>query len=79
MVTTTLPDGRLKHILDNWTGFQNPNEPMTKTKWYRDDVEYHEVKGSTATYIVTRDNMGKINWTDGFFRKDIGWRAINKN
>ena len=21
-------------------------------------------------------NIKKINWTDGFFRKDIGWRAI---
>jgi len=24
-------------------------------------------------------NINKINWTDGFFRKDIGWRIINKN
>ena len=23
-------------------------------------------------------NLKKINWTDGFFRKDIGWRAIKK-
>ena len=23
-------------------------------------------------------NINKINWNDGFFRKDIGWRAINK-
>ena len=22
--------------------------------------------------------LKKINWTDGFFRKDIGWRSINK-
>ena len=22
-------------------------------------------------------NINKINWSDGFFRKDIGWRAIN--
>ena len=22
-------------------------------------------------------NINKINWTDGFFRKDIGWRVIN--
>ena len=22
------------------------------------------------------DNLKKINWTDGFFRKDIGWRII---
>ena len=21
--------------------------------------------------------INKINWTDGFFRKDIGWRVIN--
>jgi len=25
------------------------------------------------------NNIKKINWTDGFFRKDIGWRAINNN
>ena len=24
------------------------------------------------------ENISKINWTDGFFRKDIGWRAIDK-
>jgi len=23
------------------------------------------------------DNLKKINWTDGFFRKDIGWKAID--
>ena len=23
------------------------------------------------------NNIDKINWSDGFFRKDIGWRAIN--
>ena len=23
-------------------------------------------------------NLNKINWIDGFFRKDIGWRAIKK-
>jgi len=25
------------------------------------------------------NNLEKINWTDGFFRKDIGWRAIKKD
>ena len=25
------------------------------------------------------DNLEKINWTDGFFRKDIGWKAIKKD
>ena len=23
-------------------------------------------------------NLNKINWKDGFFRKDIGWKAIGK-
>jgi len=23
-------------------------------------------------------SIKKINWTDGFFRSDIGWKAINK-
>jgi len=22
-------------------------------------------------------NINKINWKDGFFRKDIGWKVIN--
>ena len=22
-------------------------------------------------------NINKINWSDGFFRKDIGWKAID--
>ena len=26
----------------------------------------------------TLNNIDKLNWTDGFFRKDIGWRVINK-
>ena len=25
------------------------------------------------------ENLKKIDWNDGFFRKDIGWRAIKKN
>ena len=25
------------------------------------------------------ENINKINWVDGFFRKDIGWRVINNN
>ena len=25
------------------------------------------------------NNLEKINWDDGFFRKDIGWRAVKKD
>ncbi len=28
--------------------------------------------------IKSLSNINKINWLDGFFRKDIGWRAIKK-
>ena len=59
--TTTLTDGRLKHKIEGWTGYQNPGEPMTKTKWLRDDMEYHEIQGSNSIYIVTRDKTGRIN------------------
>ena len=37
---------------------------------------------SAENLIKARSNalsgLKKINWTDGFFRKDIGWRAIKK-
>ena len=40
------------------------------------------VTSSSESLIEARDkiltNLDKINWSDGFFRKDIGWRAINK-
>ena len=40
------------------------------------------VTSSSESLIEARDkiltNLDKINWSDGFFRKDIGWRIINK-
>ena len=39
------------------------------------------ITSSSESLIKARnkclENIRKINWTDGFFRKDIGWRAIN--
>ena len=61
MNTITLPDGRLQHTTGKWIGIQNANEPITKTKWRRTDIEYHEIQGSNSTYVVTRDSDGKIN------------------
>ena len=52
MNTITLKDGRLKHTTGGWVGYQNPNESIAKTKWYKDGVKYWEVKGSKNTYIV---------------------------
>ena len=34
------------------------------------------------TLVEARDrcllNLKKIDWNDGFYRKDIGWRALKK-
>ena len=67
MNTITLSDGRLKHTLDDWIGYQNPNEPMTKTKWFKKGMKYWEVKsaskskpGVVYTYTVTKDALGKM-------------------
>ena len=32
MTSTTLSDGRIKHEISGWTGYQNPNESMAKPK-----------------------------------------------
>ena len=53
MNTTILSDGTIKYRTDDWTGYRNPSEPMTKTKWYKDGIKYWEVKGSNGTYIVS--------------------------
>ena len=57
--TITLPDGRLQHTTGNWIGIQQPNEPMTKTKWRRTDIEYHNING----YTQTRNSMGNLTCT----------------
>ena len=28
--------------------------------------------------VRTYDMISRINWNDGFYRKDIGWRALQK-
>jgi phosphoribosylamine---glycine ligase len=35
-------------------------------------------KSLTEARNISIRNINKINWTDGFFRKDIGWRIIDK-
>ena len=67
MNTITLPDGSKQHTLDNWIGIQKSGEPMTKTKWRRTDMEYHNIHG----YTQIRNNVGNFTCTcKGFyFRK----------
>ena len=51
-------------------------------KTYSNGGRVLNITSSSESLIKARDksliNIGKINWTDGFFRKDIGWRVINK-
>ena len=62
MQTITLSDGRLKHTLEGWTGYQNSSEPMSKTKWYKDGSDYWEIQGSSNhTYVVTRNEYGNMS------------------
>tara|TARA_R110002020_G_scaffold215091_1_gene422214 strand:- start:199 stop:432 length:234 start_codon:yes stop_codon:yes gene_type:complete len=68
MITKTLDNGIIQHTLTNWIGIQQPNEPMTKTKWRRTDFKYYTING----YSVTEDNKGKIscNCKGFYFRKN---------
>ena len=61
MKTTMLKNGRMKHTMEGWIGYQNPNETMAKTKWLKTDTEYYEVQGSKSMYIVQRDKSGKVS------------------
>ena len=74
MDTTILKDGTKQHKIKGWIGLQKPNEPMTKTKWRRTDLEYFNVNG----YTQVRNKMGSITCTcKGFyFRKKC--RHINE-
>jgi len=52
-----------------------------KNKIYSIGGRVLNITSSSDSLIKARNkslsNLNKISWTDGFFRKDIGWRAIN--
>ena len=51
-------------------------------KTYSNGGRVLNIISSSESYADARNNclsnIKKINWTDGFFRKDIAWRVINK-
>ena len=66
--TITLKDGRLKHTSGDWIGIQNPDEPMTKTKWTKKGTKSWEIEsaskskpGVVYTYTVIRDAGGNMS------------------
>ena len=50
-------------------------------KTYSSGGRVLNITSSSESLIEARNksltNINKINWSDGFFRKDIGWRVIN--
>ena len=50
-------------------------------KIYSNGGRVLNITASSENLIEARDksltNIKKINWSDGFFRRDIGWRVIN--
>jgi len=50
-------------------------------KIYSNGGRVLNITSSSKSLVSARDksltNIDKINWCDGFFRKDIGWRVIN--
>ncbi len=50
-------------------------------KTYSSDGRVLNITSSSESLIEARNksltNIDKINWPDGFFRKDIGWRVLN--
>ena len=41
--------------------------------------DYEEANTLVNARSQILDTLKKINWVDGFFRKDIGWRALENN
>ena len=50
-------------------------------KTYSSGGRVLNITSSSKNLIEARNkslaNISKINWVDGFFRKDIGWKVIN--
>ena len=68
MDTITLSDGRLQHTTGDWIGIQNPNEPITKTKWTKKGTKTWEIKsasnskpGVVYTYTVIKNAIGMMS------------------
>ena len=62
--------------------------PETYGKWSlraaaTGELVFNNVKIPSENLIDARDkallNLDKLKWSDGFFRKDIGWKAIKDN
>ena len=59
----------------NLVGIDSPSIDLGKDSKF----SVHHILAKGGILIVENlSNLEKIKWNDGFFRKDIGWRAIKK-
>ena len=54
---------------------------LKNNKTYSNGGRVLNITSSSESLIEARNkslvNISKINWSDGFFRKDIGWKTID--
>ena len=77
MKTIKLKDGRLKHTLPGWIGYQPSNQPITKTKWinlnrpvteeWKFEASDRSKKAGFKNWIVQSIN-GKLECNCGGYR-----------
>ena len=71
------------HLLDKKNQIFHAGTYEKNNKIYSNGGRVLNITSVSKNLKEARDNcldiLKKINWTDGFFRKDIGWRKINKN
>jgi len=83
--STYIKDSEIKNLFNVLT---DENNQIFHAGTYEKNNKTYSIGGrvlnftsSSESLIEARnqslDNIGKINWTDGFFRRDIGWRVIN--
>ena len=69
-------------LIDNNNQIFHAGTYEKDNKIYSSGGRVLSITSSAESLIEARDkslsNIKKINWSDGFFRKDIGWRTINK-
>jgi phosphoribosylamine---glycine ligase len=82
--STYIKDSEIKNIsivqMDNNNQIFHAGTYLKKNKFYSNGGRVLNITSCADNLRDARnkslDNINKINWTDGFFRKDIGWKII---
>ena len=83
--STYIKDSEIKNLSNILTDKNNQvfhaGTYEKNNKIYSNGGRVLNIVSSSTSLIEARNksllNISRINWADGFFRKDIGWKAIN--